>query len=77
MTVALLQYPELASCDLSSLTAILSGAAPAPVWLWQKVRAEALQLGLITRVAPGWKPSCLRKPARWPSCPAPRTPGRA
>jgi fatty-acyl-CoA synthase len=40
MTVALLEYPGLADCDLSSLTAILSGAAPAPVWLWQKVRAE-------------------------------------
>jgi len=40
MTVALLEYPGLAGCDLSSLTAILSGAAPAPVWLWQKVQAE-------------------------------------
>jgi fatty-acyl-CoA synthase len=40
MTVALLEYPGLAGCDLSSLTAILSGAAPAPVWVWQRVRAE-------------------------------------
>jgi len=40
MTVALLEYPGLAGCDLSSLTAILSGAAPAPVWVWQKVRSE-------------------------------------
>jgi fatty-acyl-CoA synthase len=40
MTVALLEYPGRAGCDLSSLTAILSGAAPAPVWVWQKVRSE-------------------------------------
>lgn len=38
MTVALLEHPDLATRDLSSLTAILSGAAPAPVWLWEKVR---------------------------------------
>jgi len=50
MTVALLEYPGLASCDLSSLTAILSGAAPAPVWLWQKVRAE---LG-VTEITTGY-----------------------
>jgi fatty-acyl-CoA synthase len=40
MTVALLEHPGLAGRDLSSLTAILSGAAPAPVWVWQKVRSE-------------------------------------
>ncbi|WP_433802220.1 class I adenylate-forming enzyme family protein [Actinomycetospora sp. CA-084318] len=38
MTVALLEHPDLATRDLSSLRAILSGAAPAPVWLWEKVR---------------------------------------
>jgi fatty-acyl-CoA synthase len=38
MTVALLEQPDLAERDLSSLRAILSGAAPAPVWLWEKVR---------------------------------------
>ena len=38
MTVALLEHPDVATRDLSSLTAILSGAAPAPVWLWEKVR---------------------------------------
>lgn len=38
MTVALLEHPDLARRDLSSLRAILSGAAPAPVWLWEKVR---------------------------------------
>jgi fatty-acyl-CoA synthase len=50
MTVALLEYPGLASSDLSSLTAILSGAAPAPVWLWQKVQAE---LG-VTEITTGY-----------------------
>ncbi|WP_433781496.1 class I adenylate-forming enzyme family protein [Actinomycetospora sp. CA-101289] len=39
MTVALLEHPDLGVRDLSSLVAILSGAAPAPVWLWEKVRA--------------------------------------
>jgi fatty-acyl-CoA synthase len=39
MTVALLEHPDVATRDLSSLTAVLSGAAPAPVWLWEKVRA--------------------------------------
>jgi fatty-acyl-CoA synthase len=38
MTVALLEHPDVTTRDLSSLTAILSGAAPAPVWLWEKVR---------------------------------------
>ena len=50
MTVALLEYPGRAGCDLSSLTAILSGAAPAPVWVWQKVRSE---LG-ITEITTGY-----------------------
>ncbi|MDQ2814484.1 MAG: AMP-binding protein [Actinomycetota bacterium] len=50
MTVALLEYPGLAGYDLSSLTAILSGAAPAPVWLWQKVRSE---LG-VTEITTGY-----------------------
>lgn len=40
MTVALLEHPGRAGYDLSSLSAILSGAAPAPVWVWQKVRSE-------------------------------------
>jgi len=38
MTVALLEHPDRTTRDLSSLVAILSGAAPAPVWLWEKVR---------------------------------------
>jgi fatty-acyl-CoA synthase len=40
MTVALLEHPDRKTRDLSSVFAILSGAAPAPVWLWEKVRAE-------------------------------------
>lgn len=40
MSVALLEHPERANYDLSSLNAILSGAAPAPVWLWERVRDE-------------------------------------
>ncbi|WP_020497530.1 MULTISPECIES: class I adenylate-forming enzyme family protein [Sciscionella] len=38
MTVALLEHPRRNEYDLSSLSAILSGAAPAPVWLWSQVR---------------------------------------
>ncbi|WP_280342023.1 class I adenylate-forming enzyme family protein [Nocardia neocaledoniensis] len=40
MTVALLEYRRHRAFDLSSLTAILSGAAPAPIWLWERVRDE-------------------------------------
>lgn len=40
MTVALLEHPDRGRYDLSSLSAILSGAAPAPVWLWEQVRDE-------------------------------------
>jgi fatty-acyl-CoA synthase len=40
MTVALLEHPDRATRDLSSLNAVLSGAAPAPVWLWERVRDE-------------------------------------
>jgi fatty-acyl-CoA synthase len=50
MTVALLEHPGRAGTDLSSLSAILSGAAPAPVWLWQKVQAE---LG-VTEITTGY-----------------------
>lgn len=50
MTVALLEYPGRAGYDLSSLRAILSGAAPAPVWLWQKVESE---LG-VTEITTGY-----------------------
>ncbi|ALL79707.1 acyl--CoA ligase (plasmid) [Pseudonocardia sp. EC080610-09] len=50
MTVALLEHPDRRSRDLSSVFAILSGAAPAPVWLWQKVQDE---LG-ITEITTGY-----------------------
>jgi fatty-acyl-CoA synthase len=50
MTVELLEHRALRAHDLSSLTAILSGAAPAPVWLWQKVQAE---LG-VTEITTGY-----------------------
>jgi fatty-acyl-CoA synthase len=40
MTVALLEHPRRGEYDLSSLSAMLSGAAPAPVWLWERVRGE-------------------------------------
>lgn len=50
MSVALLEHPDRANYDLSSLTAILSGAAPGPVWLWERVRDE---LG-ITEIVTGY-----------------------
>jgi fatty-acyl-CoA synthase len=40
MTVALLENPRRKEFDLSSLSSILSGAAPAPIWLWERVRDE-------------------------------------
>ncbi|MGH9054567.1 MAG: AMP-binding protein, partial [Acidimicrobiales bacterium] len=50
MTVALLEHPERSRFDLSSLFAILSGAAPAPVWVWERVRSD---LG-ITEITTGY-----------------------
>ncbi|SNR82617.1 fatty-acyl-CoA synthase [Haloechinothrix alba] len=50
MSVALLEHPDRSAYDLSSLSAILSGAAPAPVWLWEQVRAE---LG-VTEIVTGY-----------------------
>ncbi len=40
MTVALLEHPDRGTRDLSSFFALLSGAAPAPAWLWEKVQDE-------------------------------------
>ncbi len=40
MSVALLEHPDRHTRDLSSLFAVLSGAAPAPVWLWERIRDE-------------------------------------
>ncbi len=39
MTVGLIQEAEQHEYDLRSLVAIMSAAAPAPVWLWQKCRS--------------------------------------
>ena len=47
MTVALVEHPDLARYDLSSLFAMLSGAAPAPLWLWSQV-VERLAITEIT-----------------------------
>ncbi|NMN93862.1 class I adenylate-forming enzyme family protein [Antrihabitans stalactiti] len=48
MTVAILEHPDRASFDLSSLEAVLSGAAPGPVWLWERVRAELGATEIVT-----------------------------
>jgi fatty-acyl-CoA synthase len=40
MAVAILEHPDLHRHDLGSLSAVLCGSAPAPVWLWEKVRDE-------------------------------------
>lgn len=50
MTVGILERPDIADYDLSSLRALLSGAAPGPVWLWEKA---AGLLG-ITEIVTGY-----------------------
>lgn len=40
MTVALVNHPARKEYDLSSLRTVMSGGAPAPVRLWEQVRAE-------------------------------------
>jgi len=40
MAVALVESPRRTEVDLSSLTAILCGSAPAPVWLWEQVERD-------------------------------------
>ena len=50
MTVAILEHPDRDWRDLSSLSAILSGAAPAPMWVWEQVRDR---LG-ITEITTGY-----------------------
>lgn len=40
MAVALLESPLRHKTDLSSLTAILCGSAPAPIWLWEQFETE-------------------------------------
>ena len=40
MAIAIVQSPDRFDHDLSSLSAILCGSAPAPVWLWEKVEQD-------------------------------------
>ena len=40
MAVAMIEHPARGEYDLSSLTAILCGSAPAPIWLWEQVAAD-------------------------------------
>ncbi len=40
MAVAMLEHPARGNYDLSSLTAILCGSAPAPTWLWKQIEAD-------------------------------------
>jgi fatty-acyl-CoA synthase len=40
MAVAIIEHPERHRYDLSTLSAILCGSAPAPVWIWEKFRDE-------------------------------------
>jgi fatty-acyl-CoA synthase len=40
MAVAIIEHPSRGDYDLSTLTAILCGSAPAPVWIWEKFRDE-------------------------------------
>lgn len=40
MAVAMVESPKRYEYDLSSLSAILCGSAPAPIWLWEKVEKD-------------------------------------
>lgn len=40
MAVAMIEHPARCDYDLSSLTAILCGSAPAPIWLWEQIKKE-------------------------------------
>lgn len=40
MAVAMVESPSKGSYDLSSLTALLCGSAPAPEWLWPRIAEE-------------------------------------
>jgi fatty-acyl-CoA synthase len=40
MAVAMIEHPARRNYDLKSLTAILCGSAPAPIWLWKQIRTE-------------------------------------
>jgi fatty-acyl-CoA synthase len=40
MTVALVEHPDVGTYDLSTLQAVLSGSAPGPTWLWERVARD-------------------------------------
>ena len=40
MAVAMIEHPARRDYDLSSLSAILCGSAPAPIWLWDRIQAD-------------------------------------
>ena len=40
MAVAMIEHPSRHDYDLTSLTAILCGSAPAPIWLWRQISKE-------------------------------------
>jgi fatty-acyl-CoA synthase len=40
MAVAMIEHPARRDYDLSSLSAILCGSAPAPVWLWERIHVD-------------------------------------
>jgi fatty-acyl-CoA synthase len=40
MAVAMMEHPARRNYQLSSLTAILCGSAPAPNWLWDRIQAD-------------------------------------
>ena len=48
MAVAMLEFPDKHSFDLSSLNAILCGAAPGPAWLWDRVATELGATEIVT-----------------------------
>lgn len=48
MTVAILEYEQRGDYDISTLDAVLSGSAPAPAWLWDKVAKELGASEIVT-----------------------------
>lgn len=48
MSVALLEHPRRRDYDLSSLSAVLSGSAPAPIWLWERLRDDLGATEIVT-----------------------------
>ena len=40
MAVAMTEHPGRGDYDVSSLTAMLCGSAPAPIWLWKQIEAD-------------------------------------